>query len=56
MLLFLLIVSISSEIIYEKRFSGKCTTPFAPIHDKTICETQALAVGWPDTTASVVSF
>ncbi len=56
MLLFLLIVSISSEIIYEKRFSGKCTTPFAPIHDKTICETQALAVGWSDTTASVVSF
>jgi len=54
--LFLLFVLAVSETVYESRTSNQCTSPYSMVLDTSVCETQAAALGWSDTTASSVSF
>ena len=52
---FFLFATCQARTIYKVRTMGLCTAPYFPILDRTICQTQALAVGW-SSTVSMVSF
>ena len=56
MLFFLLFVSVNARTIYKVYETGQCLDPAAPITDQSTCEKQSESIGWPDHSATPVSF
>ena len=54
--LLLLFVIGKARTIYKIHTTGKCESPYSPILETSVCETQSEYVGWTDTSATPVTF
>ena len=52
----LLLTVIDGRTIYKVYQTGQCLPPASPITDPSKCEQQSIAINWPDTSPTSVSF